>query len=261
MSSIAVGVARTDDAHMAQARAKRSTSKYRPPDQPQTMMLSEAVAGTGRLDASNQLSFLPGGKERGDIRLFYAGDVSLLRRPCVSIVGTRDVSPSGIAATEWVTRALVKAGIVIVSGLAYGVDAVAHKTAIAAGGKTIAVIGTPLDKATPSENAHLQEEIYREHLLISQFPSGSTTFPANFPVRNRLMATLSDATVVIEAKDKSGTLHQAAECTRIGRPLFIAKPLAESLEITWPKDFLKYDTCFTLERVSQITEKVLKSSQ
>jgi len=260
MSSIAVGIARTDDAHMPRARAKRSTSKYCPPDQAQTMMLSEAVAGTGRLDASNQLSFLPGGKERGDIRLYYAGDISLLRRPCVSIVGTRDVSPSGIAATEWVVRALVKAGIVIVSGLAYGVDAVAHKTAIAAGGKTIAVIGTPLDKATPSENARLQEVIYRDHLLISQFPSGSTTFPANFPVRNRLMATLSDATVVIEAKDKSGTLHQAAECTRIGRPLFIAKPLAESLEITWPKDFLKYDTCFTLERVSQITEKVLKSS-
>src|SRR5689334_11736218 len=111
MTSIAVGIARTDDAHMPQARAKRSTSRYCPPDHPQTMMLSEAVAGTGRLDSSNQLSFLPGGKERGDIRLYYAGDVSLLHQPCVSIVGTRDVSPAGIAATEWVARALVKAGI------------------------------------------------------------------------------------------------------------------------------------------------------
>jgi DNA processing protein len=261
MSGIAVGIARTDDAHMPGARAKRSTSKYLPPPRPEIAMLSEAVAGTGRLESSSQLNFLPGGKERGDIRLYYAGDLSLLRRPCVSIVGTRDVSSSGIAATEWVTRALVKAGIVIVSGLAYGVDAVAHKTAIATGGKTIAVIGTPLDKASPSENARLQEEIYREHLLISQFPSGANTFPANFPVRNRLMAALSDATVVIEAKDKSGTLHQAAECTRLGRPLFIAKPLAESPDIAWPKDFLKYDTCFTLERVSQIIDKVLKSSQ
>jgi DNA processing protein len=109
----------------------------------------------------------------------------------------------GAAATEWLARKLSDAGIVVVSGLAYGVDTVAHTAALAQGGKTIAVLGTPLDKASPSENSDLQESIYREHLLISQFSSGEKTHRSNFPLRNRLMATISDATVVMEASDAS----------------------------------------------------------
>ena len=149
----------------------------------------------------------------------------------------------------------------IVSGLAYGVDTVAHTTAINRGGKTIAVIGTPLDKATPSENAKLQERIYSEHLLISQFSKGERTFRTSFPLRNRLMALLSDATIVMEASDTSGTLHQAAECTRLGRWLFIAKSVVDDPKVSWPRNFLKYDTCVPLERVSQITDRILKSSR
>jgi DNA processing protein len=160
-----------------------------------------------------------------------------------------------------VARKLVDAGLVIVSGLAYGVDTVAHTAAIEQGGKTIAVIGTPLDKATPSENAELQERIYHEHLLISRFAKGEKTYRTSFPLRNRLMATLSDATVVMEASDTSGTLHQAAECTRLGRWLFIAKSVVDDPALSWPKKFLQYDTCVRLDRVSQITERVLKSSR
>lgn len=258
MSEVAVTVAPLDDLRMA---ARRSKSKYIPPRPSDSIMLSEALRGTGRIPETSQLNLWAGGKDRGDLRIFFAGDLSLLTRPSVSIVGSRDASDGALAATQWLARKLVKAGIVIVSGLAYGVDTAAHTTAIRSGGKTIAVIGTPLEKASPSENAPLQEEIYREHLLVSQFPIGAGTFPSNFPARNRLMAALSDATVVMEAGDSSGTLHQAAECTRLGRPLFIAKTVVDNPGVTWPKDFLRYDTCKVLERASQITDMVLKSSQ
>ena len=75
------------------------------------------------------------------------------------------------------------------------------------------------------------------------------------------MAMLSDATVVMEASDTSGTLHQAAECTRLGRWLFIAKSVVDNPKLTWPEKFLKYDTCVVLEKVSQITDRLIKSSQ
>jgi DNA processing protein len=240
---------------------RRVKSGYVPPQNTASVMLSEALRGTGRIDDNKQLNFLGDPKKNGDLRIYYAGDLSSLKRPCVSIVGTRQVSDAGVTATDWLTRKLVAAGIVIVSGLAYGVDTVAHKAAIANGGKTIAVIGTPLDKASPSENASLQEQIYREHLLVSQFREGEKTFRTNFPLRNRLMAVLSDATVVMEASDTSGTLHQAAECTKRGRWLFIAKSVVDNPRLTWPKKFQKYDTCVVLEKASQITDRVLKSSR
>ncbi len=218
------------------------------------------MRNTSHLPDIKQLSFLSGEKNRGDARICYAGDLSLLKRPSVAIVGTRKVSEAGVRRTERLARELVECGVVIVSGLAYGVDTVAHTAAIEHGGKTIAVIGTPLDKASPSENAKLQEQIYREHLLISQFPVGNKTFRTNFPLRNRLMAVLSDATVVMEASDKSGTLHQAAECTKLGRWLFIAKSVVDDPSVSWPHNFLKYDTSVVLEKVSQITDRIVKSS-
>lgn len=255
MTNLAVKAALSDDDWMP----RRAKSEYTAPKSPGRVRLSEALSGTNRLPDAKQLDYLGGAKGPGDASIFYAGDLSLLKRPCVSIVGTREVSDTGIVATEWVARKLVDAGVVIVSGLAYGVDTVAHTAAIAQGGKTIAVIGTPLDKASPSENAPLQQHIYREHLLISQFRNDAKTHRSNFPLRNRLMATLSDATVVMEASDTSGTLHQAAECTKLGRWLFIAKSVVDDPKLSWPKKFLKYDTCVVLEKVSQITDRVTSS--
>jgi DNA processing protein len=107
-----------------------------------------------------------------------------------------------------------------------------------AGGHVIAVIGTPLDKAYPVENKRLQEQIYREHLLLSQFPAGQRVFQSNFPVRNRLMAAMTDVTAIVEASDSSGTLHQAAECVRLGRWLFLAESIVKNSRLTWPAKFL-----------------------
>lgn len=236
------------------------SKRYVPPAEPLEEMLSYTLRNTDRFPERKQMSFLERQSEDqtiADMKLFYSGNLALLDRPCVAIVGTRQVSDEGRRRTIRLAKALVKEGVVIVSGLAYGVDAVAHRTAIECGGSTIAVIGTPLNKASPSENADLQEQIYRDHLLISQFPEGGQTYRTNFPLRNKLMATLSDATVVMEASNTSGTLHQAAACTKLGRWLFITRSAVNDKSLSWPQKFLKYDTCVPLDDVSDILSRIL----
>ena len=243
------------------SNAKRTRSGYQPPETPQIVMLSEALQSTDRLPSEKQFSLLKNtGADNGraDMQLFYAGDLSLLQKPCVAIVGARKISEAGLKRTKRLARELVEAGIVVVSGLAAGVDAIAHNAAIESGGRTIAIVGTPINKVYPAENARLQETIYRDHLLVSQFPSGTRTFRSSFPQRNKLMAALTDATVVMEASDTSGTLHQAAECTKLGRWLFIAKSVVDDPSLQWPKKFLAYDTCVPLEDVSDITGRILR---
>jgi DNA protecting protein DprA len=153
-------------------------------------------------------------------------------------LGTRDVSEAGWKRASQLARELARRGVTIVSGLAKGIDTAALTSAISNGGRVAAVIGTPLDKAYPAENAQLQQQIYSDHLLMTPFKEGDRVFRSNFPVRNRVMAAVSDATVIIEASDTSGTLHQAAECVNLGRWLFIAKSVVEDSTLTWPKNFV-----------------------
>jgi DNA processing protein len=198
-----------------------------------------------------QLDFLARARgPRGHI--YYAGDLGLLSRPAVSIVGTREVSTEGRQRAAKLARELVKAGVVVVSGLARGVDEAALSAAIDAGGSVIAVIGTPLDKAYPIENAALQETIYQEHLLLSPFATGETVFRSNFPKRNRVMAAISDATVIVEASDTSGTLHQAAECQRLKRWLFIMRAVAQDETLKWPARFVGQPRVGVLSRTEDI---------
>lgn len=174
-------------------------------------------------------------------RLFVAGDVGILAEGArVSIVGSRKASAEGLGRARKLARALCERHMVVVSGLAEGIDTAAHTTAVEQGGKTVAVIGTPLDKVYPSQNASLQEQIMHEHLCISQFPAGYPTKPGNFPIRNRTMALISDATVIIEAGESSGSLHQGWEALRLGRGLWIAKSVAENTALTWPDKMLHY---------------------
>jgi len=174
-------------------------------------------------------------------KLYVAGNTDFLAQGArVSIVGSRKASPEGIARARKLARVLVKKNTVVVSGLAEGIDTAAHSATIEAGGRTIAVIGTPLDKVYPKGNAKLQDLIQREHLCISQFPVGYPTRPGCFPMRNRTMALLSDATVIIEAGDTSGSLSQATETLRLGRLLFIAKSTVDNATLTWPQKYLDY---------------------
>jgi DNA processing protein len=173
--------------------------------------------------------------------VFLAGDAQLLRQVSVAIVGTRQVSLEGAARARRLATELVASGVVVMSGLAKGVDTEALRAAIEHSGRVIAVIGTPLDKAYPDENKRLQEAIYRHHLLVSPFRDGSVVHKSFFPHRNKVMAALSDATAIVEATDKSGALHQAAECARLGRWLFVAKSLRDDPQVTWPRSFEKYE--------------------
>lgn len=164
-----------------------------------------------------------------------------LLEPRVSVIGSRQAPGAGLDVARAVSRALSKAGAMVVSGLAAGVDAAAHREAINAGGRTIAVIGTPLDRSYPAANAGLQAEIVRDHLAISQFAAGSQVTRSNFVRRNKTMALLSDATVIASATSgSSGTRHQGWEAIRLGRPLFIHKSVIAGPSAAWAKDMLEY---------------------
>lgn len=179
-------------------------------------------------------------KKHAVATLYIAGDRTFLDAPRVAIVGTRKPSDMGQARARRLARFLAENGIVVVSGLAAGVDTIAHETAIAAGGKTIAVLGTPLDDCYPRANRGLQDQIMREHLAVSQFPSGCPVQRKNFPQRNRTMALIADASVIIEAGDGSGTLSQGWEALRLGRPLFVLRSLLDRDDLKWPGQMREY---------------------
>ena len=173
--------------------------------------------------------------------VFYKGDMKIpLPCPRVSIIGSRGALEQGLAEAKEITRFLVENKVVIVSGLARGIDTVGHRTAIEYGGRTIAVIGTPLNRAYPKENAELQDRIMRNHLVISQYPVGHMTTPKDFVLRNRTMAIISDATVIVEAGESGGSLHHGWEALRMGRPLFVCKGMAENEKLEWPKKMIDY---------------------
>ncbi len=102
------------------------------------------------------------------------------------------------------------------------------------------MIGTPLNQAYPKENSELQSRIQNEFLCVSQFPEGYPVKPGNFPIRNRTMALLSDATVIVEAGEKSGSISQGWEALRLGRGLFISKALTENHKLKWTEEMIHY---------------------
>lgn len=231
-------------------------SPYVRPFEAETIPLQQLLDYTRRPFPETQTNLFRD-QDDADLAIYYSGDLTFLLNRCVSVIGARDVSPEGQARARRVARELTGFGIVVTSGLAKGVDIAAHRGAMDAGGKTIAVIGTPIEKAYPIEHAETQMEIYRHHLLISQFRPGQRTFPSDFPKRNRLMAALTDASVIVEASDTSGTLHQAVECTKLGRWLFIANSVVEDPRLSWPKKFLEYENCVPLKDISDITSRLL----
>lgn len=218
----------------------KSGGRYVPPRVVEIKTLGELLEGVREIPKNQEGRLSLSGEMIGSLSLWGSGDLSLVRKPCVAVVGTRQVSRDGAARSRRIARELVDAGVVVVSGLARGVDTEALTSAIETGGRAIAVIGTPIDRAYPAENRRLQERIYREHLLVSMFEPGSRVYPSHFPERNKLMAAISDATVIIEASDTSGSLHQAAECTRLNRWLFIAKSVLDDPSLHWPSRFMGY---------------------
>lgn len=185
-------------------------------------------------------------KAKHPIELFYfKGNLDILNSKSISIVGAREVTQKGKLRAERLAKELGSAGYTIVSGLAKGVDTAALTSAISNGYNTIAVIGTPIDKYYPKENIELQNLIAREHLLISQVPFyryENEPFNAHkhyFPRRNATMAAISEATVIVEASDTSGTLTQARACIQQGKKLFILESCFQNTKISWPAYYEK----------------------
>jgi len=173
--------------------------------------------------------------------LYVEGALELpLRDPRVAVVGTRQPSPAGRDAARLIAGRLVEQGVAVVSGLARGIDTAAHTTAIGRGGRTIAVLGTPLDRFYPPENRDLQLRIMREHLAVSEFPPGHATRRWDFVARNRTMALISDATVIVEAGAVSGAISQGWEAIRLGRPLYIWRDTFDNSNLAWPGEMERY---------------------
>ncbi|HET7623520.1 MAG TPA: DNA-processing protein DprA [Gemmatimonadaceae bacterium] len=149
--------------------------------------------------------------------LFCLGDLSLLLAPSVAIVGTRRATPYGERVTRDLAGAFARAGIAVVSGLARGVDAIAHRATLEAGGRTAAVLGTGLDVVYPLAHRSLQAEIARTGLLVSEEPPGSRATTSAFPKRNRIIAAIAKATIVVEAPLRSGALITAEHATDLHR--------------------------------------------
>ena len=149
--------------------------------------------------------------------LYAIGDRSALIGPRVAIVGTRQSTAYGERSTRTLTRALVRAGVSIISGMARGIDGAAHRTAIEEGGKTVAVLGTGIDVPYPVGHRQLHRSIAEHGLVLSENPPGATAHQGAFPKRNRIIAALAPVTIVIEAGFKSGALNTASQALELGR--------------------------------------------
>jgi DNA processing protein len=154
------------------------------------------------------------------LALHFRGDVSLLARPAVAIVGSRRASPYGVNAASHLARQIASAGIVIVSGGARGIDAAAHQAALEANGATIAILGTGIDVVYPRSNRRLFRMVEERGLILSEFAPGTPPKRENFPMRNRVISGLARGTLIVEATSRSGSLITARMAAEQGRDVF-----------------------------------------
>jgi len=176
--------------------------------------------------------------------LYFQGHWDIARSRCVAIVGTRHPSAKGARRAEQLARRFVADNFTVMSGLAQGIDTCAHRAAMEAGGRTVAVLGTPITSCYPPENLQLQRRIADEFLIISQVPIVRYSWqnPKGdrwFPERNVTMSALTEATVIVEAGNMSGALIQARHAVQQKRKLFILNNCFENPELTWPSRYLE----------------------
>jgi DNA processing protein len=174
-------------------------------------------------------------------RLYLRGNAApeLLAQPSVAIVGARACSPYGSQVARMLGRELAGAGLVVISGLARGIDAEAHRGALDAGGHTIAVLGCGIDRDYPAAHAALAAAVAERSLLVSEYEPGVEPAPWRFPARNRIIAGLAAATIVVEARERSGALITADFALEEGREVFAVPGEITSALSTGTNDLLR----------------------
>ena len=188
--------------------------------------------------------------------LYCDGRIEPQDRQAVAIVGARRATPYGLQATETLARELSGAGFTIVSGLARGIDAAAHRAALDAGGRTIAVRGSGLDVTYPPEHARLREEIAGCGAVLTEFPTGTQPKPSHFPQRNRIISGLALGVVVVEAAEDSGSLITARRALEQGREVFAVPGSIDAPLSRGPHGLIKQGAKL-VETVDDIVEELL----
>lgn len=188
--------------------------------------------------------------------LFCKGDTSLLNQKAIAIVGSRVPSKYGMIVTDRFSETLAKSGIVIVSGLAYGVDSIAHRKALDVNGKTIAVLGSGFNNIYPSAHQDLANIIASKGLLISEYCPSMKATKYSFPQRNRIIAGLSDGVLITEASIKSGTIHTKDFALDYGKDVFAVPGNINSEKSELPNDIIKSGQGYAVTSPEDILEKV-----
>lgn len=152
--------------------------------------------------------------------LFYYGNLDLVKGKCIGVIGMRQASEYGIYATETLVKQLCKKNYTIISGMALGIDTVAHRMTIASKGRTIAILGSGIDYCYPKRNLDIYDEIKNNHLIISEYPGKTVPQKINFPRRNRIISGLSDSILVTEANLKSGTMITVGHALEQGKDVY-----------------------------------------
>ncbi len=187
--------------------------------------------------------------------LYALGRTELLNSHQMALVGTRRPSQYGRAVAERLGKEMCASGLTVVSGMARGIDAAAHRGALAAGGATAAVLGTGADHAYPRENRKLYEEIQAAGVVVSEFPMGTTPFPQNFPLRNRIISGMSYGVLVIEAAQYSGSLITARLALEQGREV-MATPGNITNKQSWGPNLLIKDGAKLIQEAADILEEL-----
>lgn len=189
------------------------------------------------------------------IALWSLGDTDAMSGPTVAVVGSRRATPTGLGVARRLSRELAESGVTIVSGMARGIDGAAHRGALDASGRTVAVLGNGPDRAYPAEHRGLMAAIQAAGCVISEFPPGSPPEPRHFPLRNRLISGLSQAVVVVEASEKSGSLITARAALEQGRDV-LAVPGSVATGTYRGSHALIKDGARLVETVEDILEEI-----
>ncbi len=193
------------------------------------------------------------------IALYARGDLkTACDRPCLAVVGSRRCSTYGINAAQSLSRDLAAQGLTVVSGMARGIDAAAHRGALEAGGQTVAVVGTGLETTYPKEHKKLEDEIAEHGAVVSEFPLGTPPLPQNFPYRNRVLSGLCLGVLIVEAAEHSGSLITARLAYEQGREVF-AVPGNISSQTSFGPNYLIKDGAKLVQHWRDVVEELPRS--